>query len=335
MRIIMLILLSLVMGCQSSEIEPNPEALIVLHAFPRVAVHPQHSGTNNWVEFGFEFLQKGKNTFKATNIKLVDSSETGSTELIAKSKKAFEKWMFSGEDVNHYAKRNKRFLVRIKAVDQSAPRHDFCINEGVCAKKWNTLTSFNRFIMLDELIDTCITPSDTEYQNFSGNYMYVTSLIYEFALREKPNFSNEQIEEGVNKTKKKIARYVSKLIAMGGCDGPKVKKLIGSLNFEDKFTAIKGKHIIDASLLLRSEPNYPKKAKKNRIKGWVQLSFDVNENGKAVNIELIKTIPNDTFVEAAINALLTWQYSPRLVNGVPTTQTKLSTKIDFKVDDSI
>jgi protein TonB len=53
----------------------------------------------------------------------------------------------------------------------------------------------------------------------------------------------------------------------------------------------------------RSHPNYPVSAARKGISGCVEFPFVISESGKAQNIEIIKSVPDKIFNEAAKKSL--------------------------------
>lgn len=80
-----------------------------------------------------------------------------------------------------------------------------------------------------------------------------------------------------------------------------------------------------------ANPTYPIHAVRNRIEGYVQMSFDINENGEPVNIHVLKSVPEHIFDKAAIKALSNWKYAPKAENGVAVMQKNLQVQLDFKL----
>ena len=74
---------------------------------------------------------------------------------------------------------------------------------------------------------------------------------------------------------------------------------------------------VDSSFipLSRQPPQYPYKAARRGIEGWVRVSFDVTETGGVENVEVIESDPPGTFDKAATQAVYRWRFKPRIVNG--------------------
>lgn len=88
----------------------------------------------------------------------------------------------------------------------------------------------------------------------------------------------------------------------------------------------------DARPIVRVNPKYPLKAIKKGIEGWVQLSFDINELGEVINVEVIDSQPQRIFDKEAKRALAKWKYKAKAVEGEYVMQHNLSVQLDFKMD---
>lgn len=85
----------------------------------------------------------------------------------------------------------------------------------------------------------------------------------------------------------------------------------------------------NAQPIYRSLPRYPVKAARDKIKGWVKLSFSVNRDGKIEDIQIIDSEPEVIFDQAAIDALNRWKYKPMIEKGKTVKQENLSVRLDF------
>ena len=81
----------------------------------------------------------------------------------------------------------------------------------------------------------------------------------------------------------------------------------------------------------RIEPTFPKEAAVKGLEGYVLLRFDINEEGKAENIEVLKAEPRNMFEKEAKNAVRKWRYAPRMVNGVAAKMVGKEVRFDFKL----
>ena len=64
-------------------------------------------------------------------------------------------------------------------------------------------------------------------------------------------------------------------------------------------------------------PKYPRNAERRNLSGWVDVVFTVTRDGTVSNIDIRNSEPDDTFVNAAVNAVEKWEFEPVVENGVP------------------
>ena len=69
--------------------------------------------------------------------------------------------------------------------------------------------------------------------------------------------------------------------------------------------------------LVRFPPEYPLKARQDRVEGYVLLRFVVTETGAVADPEVLRAVPPGIFDRAAIRSVLRWKYQPQLVDGEP------------------
>ena len=64
-------------------------------------------------------------------------------------------------------------------------------------------------------------------------------------------------------------------------------------------------------------PKYPRAAQRRNTTGWVDLGFTVGRDGSVHSIEIIDSMPNTVFDEAATKAVSQWRFDPVVENGKP------------------
>jgi TonB family protein len=75
-------------------------------------------------------------------------------------------------------------------------------------------------------------------------------------------------------------------------------------------------------------PEYPSKAQRRQIEGYVDLHFTTNEAGEVVDVSVAKAEPPDMFEEAAIRALKKWKFKPLIIDGEASSQ-RLALRMRF------
>jgi protein TonB len=84
-------------------------------------------------------------------------------------------------------------------------------------------------------------------------------------------------------------------------------------------------------VLERANPKYPIQAARDRVEGYVKLSFDINESGETANIKVVEEIPEKVFSKQAILAISKWKYEPQIINGKPVVQKMIAVQLDFNL----
>lgn len=82
--------------------------------------------------------------------------------------------------------------------------------------------------------------------------------------------------------------------------------------------------------LYRVDPNYPAKARKRRAEGFVIIKFNIDPQGKPIDLEVIDANPKRLFEQEAIKALKQWRYQPKLEFGKAVVQHGQTVKLEFR-----
>ena len=88
----------------------------------------------------------------------------------------------------------------------------------------------------------------------------------------------------------------------------------------------------DLEALVTPGPVYPPEALRNRVEGWAEVEFTVDERGTTGDIVVVASEPQGVFDAAAAEAVAAWRYLPRVVNGRPVAQ-RTSVTLRFSVED--
>ncbi|OTA15151.1 transporter [Xenorhabdus vietnamensis] len=76
--------------------------------------------------------------------------------------------------------------------------------------------------------------------------------------------------------------------------------------------------------LNRPNPSYPSRAQQLGTEGTVKVKFDIDENGRVKNIEIISATPRNVFDREVKNAMRKWRYEKTPATGYVAT-------IEFKI----
>ena len=82
------------------------------------------------------------------------------------------------------------------------------------------------------------------------------------------------------------------------------------------------------TLVKSVQPQYPPKAEKSGVEGWVELDFTVTETGAVQDVAVNAAKPPGVFEAAATAALLQWRFKP-LVRDAKTVATRARIRIRF------
>lgn len=88
----------------------------------------------------------------------------------------------------------------------------------------------------------------------------------------------------------------------------------------------------DIMVVSRQPPQYPFRAARRGIEGWVKVSFLVTETGNVEDVEVLESDPPGVFDQAAVRAVYRWRFKPRTVDGKATTA-KAEQVVEFKLTD--
>ncbi len=80
------------------------------------------------------------------------------------------------------------------------------------------------------------------------------------------------------------------------------------------------------------EPDYPERANRDGLEGWVNLRVIVSPSGAVAGVEVVDAEPVEVFDAAAVRAVRQWRFEPPRLAGVTTPQSKLY-RIWFRLDD--
>lgn len=65
----------------------------------------------------------------------------------------------------------------------------------------------------------------------------------------------------------------------------------------------------------RVPPQYPYRAERKGVEGWVKVSFLITEQGSVEDVVLVDAKPKEIFNHAALKAVKRWKFKPRIVDG--------------------
>ncbi|HEX7035897.1 MAG TPA: energy transducer TonB [Pseudomonadales bacterium] len=89
----------------------------------------------------------------------------------------------------------------------------------------------------------------------------------------------------------------------------------------------------DVIPLVRIAPQYPPRALRRGVEGWVIVQFTITETGAVKDPIVVDADPKGLFEDAALEAILRWRYNPRVEGGVAVARVGVQTKITFALEE--
>lgn len=86
-------------------------------------------------------------------------------------------------------------------------------------------------------------------------------------------------------------------------------------------------------LMAGAGPVYPDAARREQIEGYVVLRYDVDAAGLVTDVEVLESSPPEVFDQAAVDAVASWRYTPRLVDGEPRAVRGVTSTLRFALSD--
>jgi periplasmic protein TonB len=83
-------------------------------------------------------------------------------------------------------------------------------------------------------------------------------------------------------------------------------------------------------LVKRVDPVYPQRALRQRITGWVEMTFTITPNGDVTAIAVVDSQPRREFDREASKALAQWKFKPRIEGGKPVAASARQ-RLEFKL----
>lgn len=89
----------------------------------------------------------------------------------------------------------------------------------------------------------------------------------------------------------------------------------------------------DVIPLVRIAPEYPPRALRRGIEGFVQVQFTITATGAVKNATVVLAEPPGVFEEAALRSISRWRYNPKVEGGVAVERVGVQTVIRFELEE--
>ena len=81
-------------------------------------------------------------------------------------------------------------------------------------------------------------------------------------------------------------------------------------------------------------PVYPAAARAEGVQGQVTIAYDVTIEGRVVNARVIQSEPAGVFDAAALQAVRSWRFNPKIVDGVPQMTKDQQSTVTFALGET-
>lgn len=85
----------------------------------------------------------------------------------------------------------------------------------------------------------------------------------------------------------------------------------------------------DDMIVRSNKPDYPQRAERLKVEGFVDMHLTVNPAGEVVEVSVVKAEPLDMFEDTATRSVRRWKFKPLVIDGEPVNQ-RLALRIRFK-----
>jgi protein TonB len=89
----------------------------------------------------------------------------------------------------------------------------------------------------------------------------------------------------------------------------------------------------DVIPLVRIAPEYPPRALRRGIEGWVQVQFTITATGAVKDATVVAAEPPNLFDDAALRSIARWRYNPKIEGGVAVERVGVQTVIRFVLEE--
>lgn len=96
-------------------------------------------------------------------------------------------------------------------------------------------------------------------------------------------------------------------------------------------SVMQGPNNQQAMPLFRVQPNYPPRAMRRGLEGYVVVRFTISPSGRPQDLSVVEANPPRVFEREALRALRKWKYEPKVVNGEAVAQPGQQIKLEFNL----
>ncbi|WP_198949509.1 energy transducer TonB [Halovibrio salipaludis] len=188
--------------------------------------------------------------------------------------------------------------------------------------------TFTVFFLMQQLIASGTTALDEDSERYTVDFVRVQE---QDQVKEKEREKPEPPEPPEEPPEPETPQQTQQQASTGG----------GSLNISDVAmdsgldigAGISGGGDSEYLPIVKVEPNYPQRALRRGIEGYVVVEFTVTKRGNVENPRVVEADPQGVFDEAAKEAAKKFKYRPKTVNGEAVEVAGVRNIIRFEMED--
>ena len=106
---------------------------------------------------------------------------------------------------------------------------------------------------------------------------------------------------------------------------------------EEELAAVKNSSsvTVKAKQVSKLMPTYPKLEGRRRLDAWVEITYCIDQSGKAQNVSVLDSVGTENFDHSAIKAVQSWDFEPALRDGNPVWQSRNKVLIGFSYEGQL
>lgn len=189
------------------------------------------------------------------------------------------------------------------------------------------VVTFAAFFLMQQLIDSGTTVLSEDSERYTVDFVQVEEQDQvKEKQREKPKPPEPQKEPPKPDSPQQSQQQAD--MASGGLN-------IGDVAMDtslDVDAGISGGGDSQYLPIVKVQPNYPQRALRRGIEGYVVVEFTVNKQGRVENPRVVEADPDGVFNRAAMDAARKFKYRPKTIGGEPVAVAGVRNIIRFEME---
>ena len=189
------------------------------------------------------------------------------------------------------------------------------------------VVTFSAFFLMQQLIDSGTAMVDDEGERYTVDFVRVPERNeVKQKEREKPEPPKPEQEPPQPETPQQNRQQAS-----AGSGGINIGNVAMDTNL-DLDAGISGGGDSEYLPIVKVQPNYPQRALRRGMEGYVVVEFTVNKRGRVEDPRVVEADPKGVFNQAALQAARKFKYRPKTVKGEPVRVAGVRNIIRFEME---